>query len=107
MQKDNAVTGFIKFDLTTGQGRDALLRAAKADLCYLAFQEIDNYFRQLERYKLQNENIKLQFDGVDVCDVNVTPENHQDIFNLIYGLRRKIGLIIQEEGIDIHEEGPF
>ena len=72
MNKDSEVVSYIKFDMTTNEGRDALLRAAKADLCYLAFNDIDNYFREIERYKLQDDNFTLHFDAPDCDPVKVT-----------------------------------
>lgn len=105
MDEKSVVSSYIKFDMDTPRGRDALLRAAKADQCYMAFQDIDNYFRQLERHKLQSDDSTIEFNAPDCDPVKVTPDNIDTVYRLIYGLRRQVANIIAENGIDVDEEG--
>jgi hypothetical protein len=80
---DNNVQSILKFNLDTQEGRDAHMRACKAEQAYRALHEIQEKLRQIDKY-----------------DVQPTEEQEEFVSNL----RSEISNIIIENGIDLSEE---
>ena len=99
------VESILKFNLDTEEGRRAHMRACKAEQSFRSINEIDEYLRKIERYQLQAETTVIDFEKLGgAANVTVTPENINIVYALIYGLRRKIANIVEDNGIDMEED---
>lgn len=82
----NNVQSILKFNLDTQEGRDAHVRACKAEQAYRALNEIEELLRKYDKYDLPPKLSTLTADEL---------ANH---------IRMKVSETIIENGIDLTEE---
>lgn len=83
---DNNVQSILKFNLDTQEGRDAHMRACKAEQAYRSMHEIQQLMRKYDKYGLPADLQKLDKEG------------------LVLFLREQITDVIVGNGIDLDEE---